>query len=160
MSLFENGAYRYRETYFVMFRAENRPTLERFRQALAPLGDRYQLANLSDDRGFFESATLLAPEDFAALDICFVGGEEVLEDGKGLIEEMKGTVSEPAEQAKLKRIEKCDGRFDVFHFEHLPEDEEEAAEEMLDPGALLTVLDALVGLCDGVAIDPQSGAIL
>lgn len=161
MSLFEDGEYRYRETYFVMFRAENRPSLKRFRQAIAPLGDRYQLANVvEDDRGYFESATLLAPEDFAALDICYVGGDEVTEEGKALIEEIKGNVSEPAERAKLKRLEECDGRFDVFHFEHVLEEEGDGADEMLDPGALLTVLDALVRLCAGTAVDPQSGTIL
>ena len=38
-----------------------------------------------------------------------------------------------------------------------PEDE---ADEMLDPSALLIVLDALVELTGGVGVDPQSGTLL
>ncbi len=34
------------------------------------------------------------------------------------------------------------------------------ADEMLDPTALLVVLDALVKLTDGIAIDPQAGVML
>ena len=53
----------------------------------------------------------------------------------------------------------------MLHFEQvadLPENgsEDEEPEELLDPGALLAVLDALAKLTGGVAIDPQSGTLL
>ena len=47
----------------------------------------------------------------------------------------------------------------MLHFEQVPEDADEDAEddEMLDPSALLVVLGALAKLTGGVAIDPQAG---
>jgi len=56
----------------------------------------------------------------------------------------------------------CNGRFDVLHFEQVtePGDEDEAGDEMLDPGAILLVLAALAKLTGGVAIDPQSGTVI
>jgi hypothetical protein len=62
----------------------------------------------------------------------------------------------------VKRIRECDARFDVLHFEQVPEfdSEDEELDEMLDPTALLLVLNALARIADGVAIDPQAGAVL
>ena len=50
----------------------------------------------------------------------------------------------------------------MLHFEQVPEDVEDEAEddEMLDPSALLVVLGALAKLTGGVAVDPQAGTFL
>jgi len=162
MSLFEDQHYRWRETYFVLFDSGKRPALERVKHSLSALKQHYTLSNESaDKKGRFESLTLLAPDDFAALDICYVGGEEVLEQGTQLAKEIKFTLYDPSDQAKLKRLGKYDGRFDVLHFEQITEvSEEDDQEEMLDPSAVLIVLGALAKLTDGIAIDPQSGILM
>ena len=69
MSLFENDDYRWRETYFVLFHAKHRPPLAAVQKALAALGHQYQvIEQRSDGDGFFESLTLISPDDFAAMD--------------------------------------------------------------------------------------------
>lgn len=160
MSTFEDENYRWRETYFVLFDETKRPRLDRVKKALSSVGERFELVNpQADEQGLFESITVLAPDDFAALDICYVGGEEVQEQSEQLVAEMKLTVLEPNDQERLKRIAHCTGRFDVLHFEKLPDADEED-EELLDPSAALLVLDALAKVTHGTAVDPQSGTIM
>ena len=161
MSTFEDGRFRWRETYFVLFPADKRPPLKLVEKTLAAIDKHYVLSNLSADKeGLFESLTLVSPEDFAALDICFTSGAEVVEQVDALVEELKET-AEPGQQAVLKRLKQYDGRFDVLHFEQIADvpGEDEEPEELLDPGALLAVLDVLADLTGGVAVDPQSGTI-
>jgi hypothetical protein len=160
MSTFEDDRYRWRETYFVLFPAGRRPMLETVEHRLAAISRRYSLSNLTaDDEGRFESVTVISPDDYAALDICYTGGEEVLEQGADLVRELAPT-TEPSQRPTLKRIKECDGRFDVLHFEQVSEVDDDDGDEMLDPGALLAVLEELARLTGGVAIDPQSGTIL
>jgi len=162
MSMFENDQFRWRETYFVLFDSSKRPALQKLQQKLAGLNKRFAFTNPSaDEDGAFESLTVLAPDDFAALDISYLDGEEVVEQAATLAEEMKGPECRPEERAKIHRLKRCDGRFDVLHFEQVSGfDEDEEEDEMMDPGALLTVLDALAALTDGIAVDPQAGAML
>lgn len=162
MSMFENHQFRWRETYFVLFDSARRPTLQRLQQKLAGLNKRFAFINPNaDEDGAFESLTVLAPDDFAALDISYLDGEEVVEQAGTLAEELSGPECRPEERAKLDRIRRFDGRFDVLHFEQVSGfDQEVEEDEMMDPGALLTVLDALVALTDGIAVDPQAGAML
>lgn len=159
MSMFEDQHYRWRETYFVLFDSAKCPTLAAVEKTLAGLGERYALVNpLADAKGRFESIGLVSPDDFAAMDICFTSGDEVVEQGGELYEEIQRSVP-AAQRAKLKRILGYDGRFDVLHFERLPDPEAEE-EDMLDPGAVLIVLEALARLVEGVAVDPQSGTVV
>lgn len=163
MSMFEDTSYRWRETYLVLFRSGNRPTLTAVDQVLSALDEHYALTNLkADESGLCESFTLLSPEDFAALDGCYTGGPEVLEEGVALAEEMASAARDTGERICEEEIRQYDGRFEVLHFERLAEksQEDDAAEDMLDPGALLLVLGALARLTDGVAVDPQAGTIL
>jgi hypothetical protein len=163
MSMFEDRHYRWRETYFVLFDAAKRPTLAQTKRTLASLGRRFQLKNLRGDAGDrVDSFTLLAPDDFAALDVAYVEGDEVLEQRTQLAEDLKSLVVEPEDRVRLKRIRQCTARFDVLHFEQVVEGEEEEEEEdeMLDPGSMLIVLEALAKLTDGIAVDPQSGTML
>lgn len=161
MSMFEDGRYRWRETYFVLFDAAQRPAAAQVAKTLAALGNRYELKNIrGDDQGLFESLTLLAPDDFAALDISYLEGEEVLEQGAELCADLGRAAADAQEKARLKRIRQCTGRFDVLHFEQLADDETEDDDETLDPGAMLVVLEALAKLTGGIAVDPQSGTVI
>jgi len=165
MSMFENDQYCWRETYFVLFDARNRPKLDAVRRALADLGAHFTLTNLTgDDEGYVESLTVLSPDDFAALDICYVDGDEVLEQRAALLKELEGSPGTPEDRLKRERLRHSNGRFDVLHFEQVvdfeEEDEDEETDGMLDPTSLLVVLDALVKLTDGVAFDPQAGTVL
>ncbi len=160
MTSFESDRFQWRETYFVLFDSARRPSLGEVEATLRGLGKHYQLRDSqADETGQFESITLLAPDDFAALDVSFLSGEEVLEQGAALVGELSATDGNDA--AKLARLPRCDARFDIMHFEQIvADDEADEPEEMLDPSALLIVLDALVELTDGVGIDPQSGSVM
>ena len=61
----------------------------------------------------------------------------------------------------FSRIKQCDARFNVLHFERVPEfSEDDDADETLDPSALMLVLGTLAKVTGGLAVDPQGGAIL
>ncbi|MBN2291566.1 MAG: hypothetical protein JXM70_04015 [Pirellulales bacterium] len=164
MSMFENDNYRWRETYFVQFDKKKRPTLEQVQKRLTIMGDQCELATArADEDGRFESLTIIAHEDFAALDISYIEGDEVLEQGEQFAAELTGSECEceVEEAKKLALLEKYDGRFDVLHFEQVTESgEREDPDEMLDPSSLLLVLDILVDMTDGVAVDPQCGTLM
>ncbi|MEX2187727.1 MAG: hypothetical protein WD875_13065 [Pirellulales bacterium] len=168
MSTFENPAYRWRETYFVMFDVRRRPTVSQLESVLAKLNDRFDLQNLqADDEGQFEAVTLVSPDDFAALDICFLQGDEVTEQVAQFVKEMKRSGGDAAE---LKKLAGSTARLDVLHFQDVAsgitsgmaggDGEEDELDEVFDPSALLVVLDALVDLTDGLAVDPQTGTVV
>jgi hypothetical protein len=159
MSMFEDSRYRWRETYFVLFDAKKRPALKSVARILAALNKRFQLTNENADvQGHIDSLTLISPDDFAGLDICYTSGAEVLEQSASLIDDMKKLSTEPP-PVPWERIKKFDGRFDVLHFEQVMEQtgEEAEEEEMLDPSTLLVVLGALARITGGVSLDPQAG---
>jgi len=163
MSTFENEHYKWRETYFVLFDGAKRPSLAKMTKLLQGLNRRFELSNaVGDDDGNFESLTLRSPQDYSALDISYMSGEEVQTQGVELAEEMRAGTADPEERAKLARLPKCDARLDILHFEEIVGDggDEEEGEETLDPSTLLNVLDALVKLTGGVGIDPQSGSVM
>ena len=162
MSLFEDDRYRWRETYFIQFPAENRPSLDKVRQALSTLGDGLVLSGANaNSSGQFESATILAPDDFAAIDISYLGGEEVLEQADELANEITAVGCKEDIAQSVKQLRRSDGRFDVLHFEQVGDTEEqEEADGMLNPSTLLLVLDCLAQLTDGIAVDPQAGTFV
>ncbi|HLA84835.1 MAG TPA: hypothetical protein VJL29_08575 [Thermoguttaceae bacterium] len=162
MSLFEDDRYRWRETYFVQFPAKNRPPLEKVRQALSTLGETLQLADATaDSSGRIESVTILAPDDFAAIDVSFLGGQEVLEQAQDLAKDITAAGCDETTNERIKLLRRYDGRFDVLHFERIPDTEEQDEPEgMLNPSTLLLVLDCLAQLTEGIAIDPQAGTFI
>lgn len=163
MSLFADERYRWRETYFVLFKAANRPAVEALTGALHELGHGYQVTEIQQgDTGEFESLTVVSPSDYAAMDISFVDGEEVAEQIAELKQNFKRGKLSKHRQAQLEALLTCDARFDVFHFEQVAHDDafDENEDEFLDPGMLLLVLKQLAKLCHGVAIDPQSGGLM
>jgi hypothetical protein len=162
MSTFERDNYHWRETYFVLFDADKRPSLEQLTKVLHGLSDRFQLTGeQADANGCFESLTLLAPDEYAALDISYMAGEEVLEQGAALCKELKASAESAEERTKLARLPKYNARFDLLHFEEVTAGSaEDELDELLDPSALLIVLEALARLTKGVGIDPQSGTLV
>lgn len=165
MSLFENDEYQWRETYFVLFDAARRPTAEILQETLQSLGERYRISEVqATEGGDFESLTVMSPDDYSAMDISYVGGEEVLEQVAELTKEMKASHASCEEKVSLSRLPRCTARLDVYHFEErlssaaYQDDEDE--EVFMDPGALLAVLEKLAELCDGIVVDPQSGSLM
>ena len=161
MSLFENNNYRWRETYFVLFKESQRPRADQVEKAIRELDKRYEIRDLSrDDNGNLESLTLVSPFDFAAMDITYLSGDDVIEQIGELTREMKDSVLTPEERAKLSRLSDFNARFDVYHFEYIMNGDDQEEDEFLDPGSLLIVLERLARICDGVSVDPQSGTVL
>jgi hypothetical protein len=157
MSTFERGGYQWRETYFVLFDSSRRPTLAGIEDSLRHLAGHFQLTNLeADDEGLFESLTLLAPDEHAAVDVSYLDGEDVMTERTRLLEELKPT----AEKSVLARLLKCNARLDVMHFQQVADNGDDEEDEIFDPSALLLVLEALVKLTDGVGVDPQSGTVV
>jgi hypothetical protein len=164
MSTFDDLNYRWRETYFVFLRAANRPTVEKLQKNFGRLKTQFELTDVKgDEEGRLESARIIAAAANAAIDINFVEGEEVIEQIKQMRQEMKLTAETPEEKEKLAHIRQCDARLDVLHFQRLDESaffDEEDQDEMIDPGALLTVLERLAELCRGVGFDPAASSVL
>ena len=144
MSLFGDDRFQWRETYFVLFRERDRPAAATAVDALSGGDGRFLVTDVRADRnGRLESLTLTSPDDFAAMDISYVSGEEVTEQVAELAHEMSETAATPDELEKLKRLAKCDARFDIFHFEQRTNDGDSDEDEFLDPAALLIVMDRL-----------------
>ncbi len=161
MSTFEDHNYRWRETYFVLFDLKKRPKLQTVAKTIQALNNRYELRNLSaDDHERIESLTIISPEDYAALDICFTSGDEVREQVVALVADLKKSAGDAGSQISEEELLSYNGRFDVLHFERIAEMSEDEDDELLDPSALLIVLETLAKLTGGVAVDPQSGTIL
>ena len=160
MSTFENHDYKWRETYFVLFDSARRPMLEAVKQCLLKVNPRFELSvGEADEAGHFDSVSLRSSQDYAAMDISYVSGEEVSDQVDELQRDMKGNV-DAADRPKLTQLAQCDAKFDLLHFEQVSDEEADEEGEMLDPSALLSVMDALIELTKGVGVDPQSGSLM
>ena len=159
MSMFENDNYRWRETCFVLFDSIRRPKMADAVRAITALNERFELSNQNEEDGLFDSLTVVSPDDFAGMDICYIDGQEVIEQSAALIKDMKKLGMEAAPPVPWEQIKRYEARFDVLHFEQVPDDED-PDDEIFDPSSLLMVLELLAGLTGGVAIDPQAGTFL
>jgi len=159
VSLFGDPRYQYRETFFVLFNKQHRPTVAAIGTALAELAGRYESDLSRTQDGHFESITIRSPQDFSAMDITYVEGEDVTTQVKSVQEDMRMMTLTGDELKKLSKLRNCDARFDVFHFEQVSDSTDDEF-EILDPGGLLLVLERLARLCDGVVLDPQSQTLL
>ena len=154
-----SNEFEWRETYFILFKANNRPTLTQVEHEIGSLSDRLQLQNLrANDEGRFESLMVRSPDDYAAIEISYETGEAVIEQGTELAKQLRSEAS----QEQLAKLVSSDARLDLMHFEQMVEGAviDDEMGDMLDPSSLLMIVDALVGLTEGVAVDPASGAIL
>ena len=161
MSLFEDKSYQWRETYFVLFQERDRPQAVTVVEGLRELGSHYEIKNIkSNEQGQLLSLTIYSPQDYSAIDINSLTGEEVIEHAVELASQMIENADEE-ERKVIGQFTECDARFDVYHFEQktgpAPSDD---ADEILDPGSLLIVLDHLAQHCKGIGVDPQSGALM
>ena len=160
MSLFESSFFSWRETYFLFLQSKDRPSAEDAAKVLAPLKGRIVIENSqSDDEGRLESMTILAPADFAGVDITYVTGEELDEQKAELKKELRGAKLTDEDKSRFDRVLAADARFDLFHFQQLSDDPS-GDEEFLDPGALLSIMSRLAKLCHGVGYDPQSSTLM
>ena len=151
----------WRDTYFVLFSCAKRPTLTQVEAAIADSTGRVTLENLeANEDGLFESVLVQVPQDNAALEISFESGEAVIEQSAELAKQLQGEV----DTDQLALLLKADARFDVMHFERVNADpyadDDEAIVESLDPASLLTIVEALAALTDGLPVDPASGALM
>ncbi len=162
MSLFANGNYRWRETYFVLFEQSKLPSPQDMKKALKGLGTGYEILDESiDEDGCIEALTVVSGYDFAAMDISYVTGEEVAEQIAELQSELGDAELTTLEQEKLEQLPQCNARFDIYHFQQVMDnDSNDDEDEYMDPGSLLAVLERLAQLCDGVGVDPQAGSLL
>jgi hypothetical protein len=158
VSLFEDSRFVYRDTFFVYFQLSDRPSGEQVQAVLTELGDKYACGELRQTDGKFESISVLSPQDYSAMDITFVSGDEVREQIKDMMTDFKVMTLTGDDRKKVAVFETCDARLDVFHFEQVSEGEEE--DEILDPGGLLLVLERLARVCNGISLDPQSQTLL
>lgn len=164
MSMFQHPDYQWRETCFVYFHRDHRPLLKQVVETLEALDAGLELSNSqADERGYFESLTVVAPANHAAMDIAYLSGSDIREEAAKLVNELSRADLQPEERDELRRILDCDGRFDVLHFEQIGEEDdtgEGPGDELFDPSALILVLGELSRLTKGVAVDPQSGVVL
>ena len=160
MSLFDNALYQWRETYFVYFRRVDLPTITRVEKCLKNSGQRIRLeGQQADENDHFESMTIFAPDSNSAMDISCDCDDEVAEACEILLSEMTGDVAIEDPEC-LAKLDGCDARLQVMHFEEMveyPDLDVDEMEEMLEPTALLGVLGALAEACKGVAVDPATG---
>jgi len=165
MSMFQDSNYHWRETCFVYFSRENRPTLQKVIKTLRTVGPQYQVMNAqADQAGLFESITVIAPDAFSAMDICYLDGPEIVEEVEKQVKDLSASDLTAEERKQLARLKTCNARLDVFHFERLMDDDEDDESDepgdFFDPSALIIVLEAFCKLTRGIAIDPQSGTFL
>lgn len=162
MSSFEREGYEWRETYIVFFERTHRPSLAQVKKRLLKLGKQYRLdGEAADIDGGFEAISLISDSDFAAVDLAYEDGDEVAEQAKSMARDCKPSQLDPEERKQFERLKKCDAKLDLLHFENRAGDDplDDADDEMLDPSALLLVLDTMVDLTGGVGIDPASGSL-
>ena len=157
MGLFGDSRYEYRDTFFVLFKKENRPSSDKIQACLADLGPKYETLDLKATDGELESITVRSPHDRSAMDITYVEGEEVSGQIEQIMTDFRTITLAGDDVNKLRKLNTCDARFDIYHFEQNVEGGED---EMLDPGGLLIVMETIVQLCEGVGLDPQSQSLM
>ncbi|MCH8921693.1 MAG: hypothetical protein IIA67_00940, partial [Planctomycetes bacterium] len=76
---------------------------------MSAIGDRFEIENLMGDaEGNFEAVTLRSPEDYSAIDVSYVCGEEIVEENKRIAEELGPLSADEQEREKAGRLLKLD----------------------------------------------------
>lgn len=183
------GELAWRETYFVLFHHHDRPTLTQVERAIGEADPRLKIENLvADDDGLSRSLLVQAPEDNAALEVSYESGDAVSEQSVELAKSLQKTL-EGDRLAQLFRadarldimhFERIEpgaatglGAFaddlagdpwagDDFGGDPDGDDfaEPDFASEGFDPASLITVVEALARLTEGLPIDPAAGDVL
>ena len=77
----EKGELHWRETYYILFPSDRRPTLTQIDSALSRISGQCQLKNReADDDGYFESILIESPDDHAAVEISYETSDLVKEE--------------------------------------------------------------------------------
>ena len=160
----QHGELEWRETYFILFPAEQRPSLIQIDDVLSKVSDRVVTKNQhANEDGLFESILVDSPADHAALEISYEAGDAVIEQSLEIAKQLKSEL----DGEQLQQLMRSNARLDIMHFERLDEsapvfadDEGFSEEEMLDPTCLLLTVDALVDVTGGIPIDPASGTVM
>jgi hypothetical protein len=165
MSLFESDEYQWRETYFILFDEAHQPSAKKLEQALRGLDSRYVVQDVrADEQGRFESLTLHAPDDYSAMDISLVRGDEVVEQTNELMKELLRNATSSQEKQRIRQLNRYRTRYDIYHFEQLVfvgrAEGDEDLDDFMDPGAVLTVMQKIAELCRGVIVDPQAYTLI
>ncbi|HMP80228.1 MAG TPA: hypothetical protein PKD54_12305 [Pirellulaceae bacterium] len=158
MSLFEDPRFIYRDTFFVLFQQPHRPTAEQISAALAQLGKRYEVSNVVLSDGQAESFTVQSPQDYSAMDVAYVDGEDVGSQIRDVLQQFRAITLTGDDAQKLKKLSQCDARFDIYHFERIDAALDDT--DQLDPGGLLLVVEKLSEISHGVGLDPQSMSLM
>jgi hypothetical protein len=93
------------------------------------------------------------------MDIVCVDGDDVREQLREIVSEFRTMTLTKEDRQRLGQLADVDCRFDVFHFGQVSDSGDEE-DDFLDPGGLMSVLELLVELTDGIGYDPQSQSLL
>jgi hypothetical protein len=133
MSLFENEEYQWRETFFILFRPDDLPQADKVQRSLQQLDPRFVVRDVrADEQGRLESLTLESPDDYSAMDISLVKGDEVTEQLDEIKSELLKNAVSATEKQRVRELAQFTCRFDIYHFEQLvfvgrtDEDDEDA----------------------------------
>jgi hypothetical protein len=143
----------------VFFQRDKLPTAAAIEAGLKELGERYEVRKVSLREEQFESATVISPQDFSAMDIVLDLNAEVKTQIEQIVDEFRSLTLTGDDREKLQTFKKCDARFDLFHFEQQVSGSSDP-DAFIDPGGLLIVLEKIRELCGGVGLDPQSQMLL
>jgi len=154
LSLFDNNAYQYRDTFFVFFPIGKRPDAEIVRASLENLREGFNISSIRVEGLLLESIAIECPDDNSGMDVAIVQGDEVRQQVGDLLKEFKTITLVDEDRLRLELLRKCDGRFDILHFGRLDSGED------IDPGGLLLVIQQLSELTGGVGLDPQSMSLI
>lgn len=160
------GDLAWRETYVVLFESSARPTLTQVEAAIGEANRRLRMENLrANDDGLFQSVLVQASEDNAALDVRYEQGSAVSDRVITLADQLRDELSEQ----QMSHLLRADAWLEVMHFETVEAADEWSEEEPeddllgpggLDPATLITVVEALAHLTDGLPVDPNAGEVL
>lgn len=161
-----DGDLAWRETYVVLFESVARPTLTQVEATIGDANRRLKMENLkADDDGLFQSVLVQAEEDNAALDIRYEEGPAVSDRVITLADQLRDELNE----GQMAQLLQADAWLEVMHFEKVESagefDEAEPEEDFLgpgglDPATLITVVEAIAHLTDGLPVNPTAGELL
>ena len=120
MSTFEDDRYQWRETYFVLFDPEKRPKMESIRTGLQSVfGSLHIRGSQEDELGQLEMLSVASYEDFAAIDMVYREGDQVIAEMQAILEELVNLTSTKQNRLKIMKAGKCSAKLDVMHFEQM-----------------------------------------
>ncbi len=166
MSLFDNPDYQWRETYFVYYARCKMPRLE---EAVGRMRKRIPgvcaTETARDEKGNLQAVSILFPDSPSGVELILSSPDDMDKP----IEEAKNMLDDMPDKRTRHALCRSDSRVDILHFERtgnkriehdLFDSEDDHNPEDFDPSSMFTLIDQLIDLTKGVAIDPQSGMVV